>query len=216
MCTLKPSDECVFPKTTVKGRTLRVTRLDKQGNPIEGSEQVVAGKPFLETVGEDDDVLSKYPTMTAHSTMINVSNKAMALLMGHRWVADPVMLAMGAEWEFDYAGEPGPYDFNERLTHCYRLAAQAITNPMDIEIPEGLPKPAALVHGTWSHPDTKDKPIPHAWVLLDDKRVWEPITATICQRDDFMEYTQAVNDWIYSGWMVGQYLVRHRHWGPWH
>ena len=144
------------------------------------------------------------------------SPEAIALLTGQRWVASPVLMEMGAEWEFDYARDGR--SFKDRLTHCYELAAKAFFDWHEaMPTPEGLPEPMSLVHGTWSSPDTRDAPIPHAWVLLDDYRIWEPISEALFNAEKFYEYTQGKVDWIYHGEaLVHRNVNRSGHYGPWH
>lgn len=129
----------------------------------------------------------------------------------------PVLLGMGVTGMFDYAGEGGQME--DRLTRCYELAAKAFFDLSSAAywIEEGnLPTPVALVHGVWSSPATRDKPIPHAWVTLSDGQVWEPITGALCDSAKFYAYTQGDQIMIYDSVQARRNMLRHQHFGPWH
>lgn len=123
----------------------------------------------------------------------------------------PVLEAMGFKVSFDYSGVGGT--FEERLGRCYELAMKALYGIHPI--PDSLPEPLALVHGIWSSPQTRDKPIEHAWVILTDQSVWEPITRSIYDSDMFYAYTEAQSDHIYNTVKAKRLMLRHQHFGPW-
>lgn len=127
---------------------------------------------------------------------------------------DPVMLGMGCIGVYDYAHDGTT--FNDRLSHCYRLAAQAFYDV--VELPKDAPVPFALVHGSWHGPQAPNR-IDHAWVLLSNRRdtlIWEPITKAICRVSDFNSYTRARSHDIYDAVSARRNLMRHGHFGPWH
>jgi hypothetical protein len=127
------------------------------------------------------------------------------------WHRDYILVGMGVEAEFDYAEDPSPFD--GRLGHCYRLAASAFIHSHD-DRPAGYPEPITLVHGSWHGPGAPDR-IDHAWVLLDDGRVWEPITACIFDRERFYSYTRAEDTMHYQGVVALMNMLQHEHFGPW-
>ena len=131
------------------------------------------------------------------------------------WVVDPVRRAMGAQAEIDYANEGGL--FRERLTRCYELASLGMVpweGMAEHLESEGLPTPDRLVHGSWHGPEAP-KRIKHAWVMLDDGRVWEPITSLIYDRDKFYSYTRAQDDRLYSRAGALRRMNESQHHGPW-
>jgi len=128
-----------------------------------------------------------------------------------------VLLSMGARCVFDYAGADDKPVLRERLTHCYELAAWAFTDwPDKAEQIEylGLPTPVTLVHGMWQGPEPVA--IGHAWVVLSDGAIWEPISMTLCDPETFYEYTRGVNVETYSETAVAINMVLSGHFGPWH
>lgn len=125
---------------------------------------------------------------------------------------DPVFVAMGAEAAFDYTNEDT--GLRARLGRCYELAAKAFIPSPGLGNPGGVPRPKRLVHGSWHGPDAPAR-IKHAWVILEDGRIWEPITALICDPDKFSTYCRTEMTWIYSGEAVSRRLIKHRHYGPW-
>jgi len=132
------------------------------------------------------------------------------------WRFDPTVLAMGAEAAFDYADEHTPME--ERLGNCYELAAKGL-----LLMGEGslllskidLPRPSHLVHGSW-HGQGAPARIKHAWVVLSDGRIWEPITALIYDADKFNTYCRTEKIAVYSRGEAQHQMFEHRHWGPWH
>jgi hypothetical protein len=129
----------------------------------------------------------------------------------------PLLLEMGAEAKFDYAN--GPKVFNARLGNCYELAASAFIgaephSPFYRPEAAAYPTPATLVHGSWHGPGAPSR-IDHAWVLLDDDRVWEPITATIYLRAPFYEIARCEHKQTYTSDETLSNMVRHEHYGPW-
>lgn len=133
-----------------------------------------------------------------------------------KFMFDQVSLAMGASAEFDYALDD-PI-FAARITRCYELAGKAFLHGWDRVSVLGrpnLPKPALLIHGQWSSPETRDEPIDHAWVMLSDERIWEPITMALCDPDMFYEYTEGTQDQMYGKAEAAIKMLHHGHYGPW-
>lgn len=139
------------------------------------------------------------------------------------WMFDDTCVGMGAYRQFDYTlrGDLGS-DLSPRLGNCYELAMQAFTgwermqtrlfsrNEMTL-----MPAPIGLVHGTWHGPHAPER-IAHAWVMLDNGDVWEPITGLICQTTLFHAYTNAEDVVIYNETTARIKMLRNQHYGPWH
>lgn len=197
-------------RSPIVGSAVRITRLDAEGNPI-GDET----PEFTRIVDETPE----FTRIKIDVTFLPTSRMVLGLMLGHRWAIDPVLIAMGAEWEFDYADLPSDeQSFESRITRCYEIAAHAIVNTDAVRNraeAEQLPMPEALIHGKWSSPDTRDKPIHHAWVLLDDGRIWEPISRTIHDTEEFTRYTQCVSNDIYSPEAAAANMLRTGHYGRW-
>jgi len=142
-----------------------------------------------------------------------------ALRLGHHWPTSTMLLNMGANWEFDYADLPSDEQtFKARVTRCYEIAGTAVVSTDAVRSraeAENLPMPEALIHGTWSSPDTRERPIHHAWVLLDDGSIWEPISRTLCDAEMFTRYTQCVSQGIYSPKAATLNMVKSGHYGRW-
>lgn len=129
----------------------------------------------------------------------------------------PIQAMMGATDEFNYAHR-WPEEFDARLGDCYNLAFQAFVSwsepAFHLDWAGVWPEPVTLVHGSWHHRD-EPRRINHAWVLLADGRVWEPITMTLCDRDLFDLYTRAEYTHQYSATEVFLQAVIHGTVGPW-
>lgn len=144
------------------------------------------------------------------------------------WMYDATCVGLGAERQFDYAQTDEPmYPLGHRLGRCYELAAQAFSgwemfeqhNSALTRLPDGsmtprLPAPKTLVHGTWQGPEPVR--IGHAWVVLEDGRIWEPITALICDPVLFHAYSRDEAAWAYDATAVRVNLLKSGHYGPWH
>lgn len=125
------------------------------------------------------------------------------------WQMDPTITAMGAEARFDYADdEPS---MSARLTRCYELAGKTFLN---YEPKSDSTNPMWLIHGTWHGPKAPER-IPHAWVVLTDGRIWEPITACIYHAETFMAYTRAEVVTGYTSRQARIKMVDTNHYGPW-
>lgn len=135
------------------------------------------------------------------------------------WMYDEVCIGMGAERHFDYTLEGST--FKDRISRCYELAAKAfsgwaeyVNHLFATGHAPNLPAPVGLVHGTWHGPQAPRR-IAHAWVLLEDGRVWEPITAVLCERGLFDTYTSAEHTYLYDRTQATLHMARTRHFGPW-
>lgn len=130
------------------------------------------------------------------------------------WATNPILVSMGAERRFDYANDTDV--FEDRLTRCYELAARAFHwHPNAAWAHHNVPAPAALIHGSWHWHDAP-KRIDHAWVLLEDSRIWEPITQMICDPEKFSASTRSEVGYLYDDVAARRNLMRFAHWGPWH
>lgn len=145
------------------------------------------------------------------------------------WMFDVTAYGMGAHRQFDYA-EQDSLRVSDRLGRCYELAAKGIqgwwmlregglvsrellgTNSLPVS---GSPAPTSLVHGTWHGPNAAER-IAHAWLVLDDGRVWEPVTSLICDPVLFEAYTRAVPTRTYTEKQARVHMLRSGHFGPWH
>lgn len=94
--------------------------------------------------------------------------------------------------------------FNERLGFCYVLAGRKI-----LDHPNAL-----LVHGSVQG---DDKPrIHHAWIIIEDGRIWEPVTNQVFN-PMLWEYTfNPMTDVIYTSTDAAKAMLKHKHFGPWH
>lgn len=141
------------------------------------------------------------------------------------WMFDNTCIGIGAHRQFDYTleGSLGP-DLNPRLGRCYELAAKAFNGWDEITARTGtdkeghrgfgLPAPTRLVHGTWRGKEPQR--IGHAWVILEDDRIWEPITGLICEARLFFAYTRGVSVRGYRPAEVRVNMLTAGHFGPWH
>ena len=98
---------------------------------------------------------------------------------------------------------------NERLHRCYELAGYALTLG-------DAPEDAILVHGTWQHVVFSDKRRGHAWLVLPDDRVWEPIQGKIWNKREWELIVQPVEEVRYTKDEARNVIMFHRHWGRWH
>lgn len=133
------------------------------------------------------------------------------------WMYDATCIGLGAERQFDYADDALGLD--HRLGRCYELAAKAFTgwemfNTYRGSHDSNLPAPTTLVHGTWQGPEPVR--IGHAWVVLADGRIWEPITALICDPVLFHAYSRDEEERTYGATRTRVHMIRSGHFGPWH
>lgn len=93
---------------------------------------------------------------------------------------------------------------NDRLGRCYELAGRRVLFDEDAAI---------LVHGTIQRDPLP--PNPHAWVILPDRLVWEPVTEMTLPADAFARFFGAKEDRRYSPKEVAIQTAQSGHWGPW-
>lgn len=113
----------------------------------------------------------------------------------------------------DYLGTENANDepsllFGQRRGRCYELAGYAIAFG-------NVPAGTLLVHGSWTGPVPKER-IGHAWLLLPDGLVWEPIRARIYDRDEFYAWTKAWDEATYNQQVARRHLSASGHYGRWH
>jgi hypothetical protein len=115
---------------------------------------------------------------------------------------------MGFKTRFDYANFGG--GIKERLGQCYMLTGKAMLD----RAAYCIPAPAAVIHGSW-HGPTSENRIDHAVVLLDNGKIWEPVTAGIFDREQFESYTRWERHQIYSAAEARDLMNLTGHYGPW-
>lgn len=94
--------------------------------------------------------------------------------------------------------------FEERKGYCYVLAMRyTYEHPI-----------RALIHGTIHGPHMPR--IDHAWVELPDGSVWEPITNSTFDQQDFRILFGAREERRYNDTEAARAMLRSNHFGPWH
>jgi hypothetical protein len=91
-----------------------------------------------------------------------------------------------------------------RLGKCYELAGAFVVTHPD----------AVLVHGT-IHREGLGPPNPHAWNVLADGTMREPITGWEMPKDAFDRFFGAVEQHRYTWKEMQQRMIETFHWGPW-
>lgn len=172
----------------------------------------VTVRPYPNVLDEDEpspDVLSKILGMVTEGAMSGVFDPETEHTKLLYVQPGTTASGMGVEELYDYAqtGEP----FDDRLGNCYELAGKAA---FEQEIPDGLPAPVAVLHGSWHGPDAPAR-INHAVVMLSDGRFWEPITRSICEPERFLGYTRFQVNRGYSIRLARHYMLTTKHFGPW-
>lgn len=138
------------------------------------------------------------------------------------WTTSNWAIGMGAERQFDYTMRGDlSRDLHDRMGLCYELALTAFSgwakfsermfSRNEVSL---LPAPVAVVHGTIVTGDSR--PLKHAWVILEDGRMWEPVTGLICDPVLFMAGNEAVVERSYDRTEASRLMLRHQHYGPWH
>jgi hypothetical protein len=97
-----------------------------------------------------------------------------------------------------------PSPFKDRLGRCYELAGRRVLFATDSPI---------LVHGTIQ--GRGYPPNPHAWVILPDGQVWEPVSDSVMPAVVYDALFNPVENHRYSVVEVSLIAGRDRHWGPW-
>ena len=93
---------------------------------------------------------------------------------------------------------------NPRLGRCYELAGEYVCMHQD----------AVLVHGTiqgFGYP-----PNPHAWVVLPDGQVHDPVADIVLSADAHASMFNATEQVRYTYEQMARHAFVTRHWGPWH
>lgn len=123
-------------------------------------------------------------------------------------------IEMGWCGDFDYSLEGG--SVKDRLSRCYELAGLGVFFEPGLGGHLGVPLPGRLVHGRWSSPETRDTPINHAWLEMDDDGlVWEPITASLYEVSRFQAFTLAEVHHVYTPEQAANRMLIFGHFGPW-
>lgn len=101
--------------------------------------------------------------------------------------------------------------YKDRRTRCYELCAVAMY------LNAGLPSGTRLVHGTIFNPEHSTRGrIGHAWLLLPDGSVWEPILAEVYPDDVWLAWANPIIERTYSRSKTRKLMKRTDHFGPWH
>jgi hypothetical protein len=98
----------------------------------------------------------------------------------------------------------------QRSGRCYELCAIAVAF--------GTAGPdSVLVHGTIHGPDDDMERIGHAWVLLGNGMVWEPLTMNLyISEANWTEFAAAIPERKYGPGRVRRLLKETDNFGPWH
>ncbi len=93
---------------------------------------------------------------------------------------------------------------NPRLGYCYELSGNYVARRQD----------CILVHGTiqgCGYP-----PNPHAWVILPDGMIHDPVGDVTLTADAYTRIFSAVEQVRYTYVEMARHALRAAHWGPWH
>lgn len=98
--------------------------------------------------------------------------------------------------------------FDLRIGRCYELAALAVMLSRTPRL--------RLVHGS-IHNDfhSHHGRIGHAWALLPDGKVWEPIFGMVFEAGDWQGYANPKIERIYHRWHAIRLMHNTQHYGPW-
>jgi hypothetical protein len=122
-----------------------------------------------------------------------------------------IYAGMGLVGRFDYADFGG--GISDRLGHCYMLAGKAAMWSRD-SLNFLMPEPVAVIHGSMHGPDAAER-IGHALVLLDDGRIWEPVTQGIYDRDKFETYSRWQQHHLHTISEARHWMQSTGNYGPW-
>lgn len=103
----------------------------------------------------------------------------------------------------DYHNSDKDIPFKKRLGRCYELAGRFAMNN------EGT----ALVHG--SIEGFGNPRIGHAWVELENGKIWEPATGQEWDGDAFAGFFNPKLDEYYEHEELLKQVLRQKNWGPW-
>lgn len=96
----------------------------------------------------------------------------------------------------------------ERLGRCYELAGYALS------LTTSVPSESLLVHGSiWGV--RAPRRIDHAWLLIDDRSIWEPATGAFYDLAAWKILARPEITRTYTGTEVRTYTTHYGHWGPW-
>jgi hypothetical protein len=73
-----------------------------------------------------------------------------------------------------------------------------------------------LIHGGIAQHPLSENIIGHAWIELDDGRVYDPVLDKFMTKDAYMIHRRAVIERCYSLDEALRLVVEARHYGPWH
>jgi hypothetical protein len=93
---------------------------------------------------------------------------------------------------------------NPRLGRCYELSGSYVTWHRDY----------LLVHGTIQ--GAGYPPNPHAWVILPDGQVHDPVTDLTLPAEVYVRVFGAIEQVRYTYIEMARHVLRTEHWGPWH
>jgi hypothetical protein len=99
----------------------------------------------------------------------------------------------------------GTEALSERLGRCYELSGRYVHHDAD----------ATLVHGQvrWLGLSFRD-PIPHAWVVLADGSVFDPVLNLHIEQHQWDRWMEAAVEQTYTQQQSMVMTVRTGHWGP--
>lgn len=97
--------------------------------------------------------------------------------------------------------------FERRLSRCYELAAVAFVSTSDS---------ALLIHGSMHGPHEDNQRIAHAWLQLNEKLLWEPITACVYDAVEYSQYARLWEERRYDIHVAARLIQSSNHLGPWH
>lgn len=120
----------------------------------------------------------------------------------------PKAVAVAAFGTVNHVPDEPSYTFDQRIGRCYELAGHAV---LSRSVPEGT----MLVHGSWHGPYATRR-IGHAWLVLPDGNIWEPITMEVFTPDDFFAWTNAIAEVEYDWTEAAYNAVEFESYGRWH
>ena len=97
--------------------------------------------------------------------------------------------------------------FGERNHKCYVLSGYALACGGKVDMY------SKMIHG--SIHQVGGERIGHAWLILGDGRIWEPISADIMAGGVFVDEFRPETHRAYSQYDVVEHVREFGHWGPW-
>jgi hypothetical protein len=96
----------------------------------------------------------------------------------------------------------------KRHGRCYELAGKAILYEPDAEKWQ-------LAHGTvWN--DVLEVHMGHAWIVLEDGRIYDPVFHEYFDSQQFSERHAAKPERTYNKKEAIDHMTASKNWGPWH